>query len=117
MPAPRRPRRFSVALLGGLRLDGPLRLGDRLVRLSLIGGVDLDLTEAELTAPRLTIVKVSLIGGAEIRVPGDARVEVHGLAIGGRRIEPAVGATSGPEIVVHAWGIIGGVKILRGPRA
>lgn len=117
MPAAKELRRFSVALIGGLRAGGPLRLNDRLVRLSLIGGVDLDLTEAELTAPRLTIVKVALIGGAEIRVPDGARVEVHGLAIGGRRIEPAAGAATGPEIVVHAWGILGGVKIIRGPRA
>ncbi len=115
-------RRFSVALLGGLRAGGRLRLGDRLVRIAVIGGVNLDLSEAEFEAPRLTIVKVSLIGGMKLRVPAGARVEVHGIAIGGRTVESgapagagASGAADGPTIVVHAYGIIGGVRVRRGP--
>lgn len=112
----RSPRRWSVALIGGLRVGGPLRMGDRMIRVSAIGGVDLDLTDAEFTAPQLTIVKVALIGGLDLRVPAAARVTVHGLAIGGRRIDPAppgVEVGEGPEIVVHAWGILGGVKVRR----
>jgi hypothetical protein len=105
-------RRFSVALLGGMRAKGRVRVEDRVARVTLIGGLDLDLSEAEFTAPRLTIVKVSLIGGVELRVPADARVTVHGLSIGGRRVEPARG-DGGPEIVVHNWGIVGGTKIHR----
>jgi hypothetical protein len=110
------PRRTSVALIGGFRAAGRLRLGDRLVR---IGGIDLDLTEAEFEAPRLTIVKVALIGGMKLRVPAGARVEVHGFAIGGRTVEsgdgPGAGAApAGPTIVVHAYGVLGGVKVRRG---
>jgi hypothetical protein len=84
-------RRFGIALLGGFRAAGPLRIGDRLVRVSLIGGVDLDLTEAEFTAPRFTIVKVSLIGGVDVRLP----------------------ASGAAEIVVQSYGLLGGVKIHR----
>jgi hypothetical protein len=36
---PTRFRRSSVALLGGLRLQGKPRLGDRLVRIAVIGGL------------------------------------------------------------------------------
>ena len=52
-------RRFSVALLGGLRARGRVRVAGRVARVTLIGGLDLDLSEAEFTVPLLTIVKVS----------------------------------------------------------
>jgi hypothetical protein len=107
------PRRFSVALLGGLRSGGRLRLGDRLTRVTLIGGIDLDLTETTFTGDRLTVTKISLIGGVHVRVPPTARVEIHGLSIGGRRIEgaPAHGECPGPLIAIHAYGVLGGVKV------
>jgi len=56
---PKRLRRFSIALLGGLRLQGKPRLGDRLTRIAVIGGMDLDLAGAEFVGGKLTIVKVS----------------------------------------------------------
>jgi hypothetical protein len=118
---PSRPlRRTSVALIGGFRAGGRVTLGDRLVRVSAIGGMDLDLTEATFEAPRTTIVKVALIGGLKLRVPAAARVEVHGFAIGGRTVEdgaagrgPGEPGAEAPTIVVHAWGVIGGVKVRR----
>ena len=69
MPAedPKRLRRFSIALLGGLQLEGKPRLGDRLTRIALLGGMDLDLAGAEFVGGKLTIVKVSLIGGHKLR--------------------------------------------------
>jgi hypothetical protein len=118
---PSRPlRRTSVALIGGFRADGRVALGDRLVRVSAIGGMDLDLTDATFEAPRVTIVKVSLIGGLKLRVPTGARVEVHGFALGGRTVEsgpagrgPGDAVADAPTIVVHAWGVLGGVKVRR----
>ncbi len=106
-------RRISVALMGGLRASGRVRVEDRIVRVTTLGGVDLDLGEAEFTAPRVTIVKVSLIGGVDLTVPADARVEVHGLSIGGRDVEAATADAPGPEIVVHNYGLLGGVKVTR----
>jgi hypothetical protein len=106
--------RTGVALLGGYRASGRLRLRDRLTRVTLIGGVDLDLTDAEFERNRLTIVKVSVLGGVDLRVPADARVEVHGLSIGGRDLPAGPVASGGPEIVIHAYGLLGGVKVVRG---
>jgi hypothetical protein len=112
---PKRLRRFSVALLGGLRLEGRPRLGDRLVRIAVIGGMDLDLAGAEFVGGRLTIVKVSLIGGLSARVPADARITVHGFALGGRSVErgPGGDAPGGPEIAIWSFGILGGTKVRR----
>jgi hypothetical protein len=112
---PKRLRRFSVALLGGLRIQGRPRLGDRLVRIAVIGGMDLDLAGAEFVGGKLTIVKVSLIGGLSARVPADARITVHGFAIGGRSVERGPGSDpgSGPEISIWSFGILGGTKVRR----
>lgn len=112
---PKRLRRFSIALLGGLRLQGKPRLGDRLTRIAVIGGMDLDLAGAEFVGNRLTIVKVSLIGGLKVRVPADARVAVHGFAIGGRSVErgPGSESQSGPEVSIWSFGILGGTKVRR----
>jgi hypothetical protein len=112
---PKRLRRFSVALLGGLRIQGRPRLGDRLVRIAAIGGMDLDLAGAEFVGGRLTIVKVSLIGGLKARVPADARITLHGFSLGGRQVERGPGGDSpgGPEISIWCFGILGGTKIRR----
>ena len=103
--------RLGLALLGGYRASGRLRLGDRLARISLLGGVDLDLTEAEFTSNRFTLTKVSLLGGVDLRVPAGTRVELHGLSIGGRDLPHDPVDPHRPEIVIHSWGILGGVKV------
>ena len=112
---PKRLRRFSIALLGGLRIEGRPRLGDRLVRIAVIGGMDLDLGGAEFVGGRLTIVKVSLIGGLKLRVPADARITLHGFAIGGRSLErgPGDDSPTGPQISVWSFGLLGGTKVRR----
>jgi hypothetical protein len=107
------PRRTSVALMGGLRASGRVRVEDRIVRVTTLGGMDLDLGEAEFTAPRVTIVNASLIGGVELTVPADARVKVRSVSIGGRDVEPSPADAGGPEIVVHNYGLLGGVKVRR----
>jgi hypothetical protein len=113
--APTQVPRLGLALLGGYRASGRLRLSDRLTRVSLLGGVDLDLTDAEFTANHFTLVKVSLLGGVDLRVPAGARVEVHGFSIGGRDVVGGTGAPGAPEIVIHSWGILGGVKVRSAP--
>jgi hypothetical protein len=59
------PRSTTIALLGGLRLSGPLRLPRRLMHIALLGGMDLDFSSAEFAGPQVEIVKVSLLGGCD----------------------------------------------------
>jgi Cell wall-active antibiotics response 4TMS YvqF len=107
------PRSTTIALLGGIRLAGRLRLPRRLVRITLVGGMDLDLSQAELTGAQLDIVKVSLVGGVDLVVPADVRVEVRGFVlIGGKDIERRPEASPGAPIVrVRAFGLVGGVRV------
>jgi hypothetical protein len=51
------PRSTTIAPLGGIRLAGPLRLPRRRLHIALLGGMDLDLSQAEFPGAQLDIVK------------------------------------------------------------
>jgi Domain of unknown function (DUF1707)/Cell wall-active antibiotics response 4TMS YvqF len=116
--AGRGPRRSSwhISPLGGLSVSGPWRMERSVIVVSLIGGADLDLSQAQLAAPEVTLTKVSLLGGVSIRVPPGIRVDVSGFSlIGGTSVtgglEPGPGA---PAVHVRAFSLLGGTRIYRG---
>jgi len=86
---------------------------------SIVGGTWLDLSEAQLAAPEVTLTTVSLVGGTRIMVPPGIRVEASGFSlVGGTRVEggpePGPGA---PTVYIRAFSLVGGVRIQRsGPR-
>jgi hypothetical protein len=82
---------------------------------SLIGGADLDLSQAQLAAPEVTLTKVSLLGGVSIGVPPGIRVDASGFSlIGGTSVdagpEPGPGA---PTVRIRAFSLLGGTRIYR----
>ena len=107
------PRSTTIAPLGGRSLAGRLRPPRRLVHIALLGGMDLDLSQAEFTGAQLDIVKVSLLGGVKLVVPADVRVEVGGFVLlGGKDIERRPESSAGAPVVrVRAFGLIGGVRV------
>jgi hypothetical protein len=107
------PRSTTIVPLGGIRLAGRLRLPRRLVHIALLGGMDLDFSQAELDGTRLDIVKVSLLGGVQLVVPADVRVEVGGFVLlGGKDIERRPDSATATRIIrVRAFGLIGGVRV------
>jgi hypothetical protein len=64
---------WHLAILGGYDKRGPWQMPPRTIAISPIGGIDLDLTEASLPDEGATVVKVSLVGGAKLKVPADVR--------------------------------------------
>ncbi|HXZ78232.1 MAG TPA: DUF1707 domain-containing protein [Streptosporangiaceae bacterium] len=114
-PAPAGPS-WHVSPVGGLRVYGPWRMDRHVIVVSIVGGTRLDLSQAQLAAPEVTLTKVSLVGGVRIWVPAGIRVEVSGFSlIGGTRFygapEPGPGA---PTVHIRAFGLVGGVRIHRG---
>ena len=82
---------------------------------SLIGGADLDLSQAQLAAPEVILTKVSLLGGISIGVPPGIRVVASGFSlIGGTSVEagpePCPGA---PTVHIRAFSLLGGTRIYR----
>ncbi len=106
---------WHVTPVGGLNVFGPWRMGRHVIVLSLVGGARLDLSQAELAAPDVTLTKVSLVGGVRARIPRGIRVEASGLSlIGGTQVEGAPDPGPGaPTIHIRAFSVVGGIRIRR----
>jgi hypothetical protein len=88
---PGRPS-WHISPIGGLSVSGPWRMERSVIVVSLIGGADLDLSQAQLAAPQVTLTKVSLLGGVSIGVPPGIRVERQASAL-----SAAPASTPGPS--------------------
>jgi len=111
---PGRPS-WHISPIGGLRVSGPWRMERSVIVVTLIGGADLDLSQAQLAAPEVTLTKVSLLGGVSVAVPPGIRVDASGFSlIGGTSVdagpEPGPGA---PTVHVRAFSLLGGTRIYR----
>lgn len=109
------PPSWHVSPVGGLKIRGPWRMDRHVIVVSLVGGARLDLSQAQLAAPQVTLTKVSLVGGTKVTVPPGIRVEASGFSlIGGTRIdagpEPGPGA---PAVRIRAFALVGGIRIRR----
>jgi len=109
------PPSWHVSPIGGLRVYGPWRMDRHVITVSIVGRTRLDLSEAQLAAPEVTLTKVSLVGRTLITVPPGIRVEASGFnLVGGTRIqggpEPGPGA---PTVHIRAFSLVGGVRIYR----
>ena len=102
---------FSI--LGGTTRKGLWRPARNTQAVSVLGGIDLDYTEAEMP-PGVTELNVfCLLGGVEIKVPPGINVEVHALPILGgvdNKSEQS-GSSEDPVLRVRAITILGGVDI------
>ena len=105
--------RWHISPIGGIRHRGQWRVPRHTVAIGLLGGVDVDLGEAELAAPEVMITKVSVIGGVDVRVPPGIRVEVSNFAIlGGRNVDlGGPFAANAPVLRIRSFSIIGGVHV------
>jgi hypothetical protein len=106
-------RRWSMSLVGGLRRRGAWQLPKHLIHISVIGGASIDLGNAELSGGETTITLVSLIGGADLRVPKAVRSELSGFTlVGGRHVTGSqLALRDGPLVHLRAFSLIGGATI------
>ena len=110
----RRTRKNFFALMSGVIRKGKWLVPEKSRAVAIMGGVSLDLREATLTAPVTDIYIFAMMGGVEIIVPPDVRLESDGFAIMGgfedQLTEPASLDPNAPLIRVHGLAIMGGVE-------
>jgi Domain of unknown function (DUF1707)/Cell wall-active antibiotics response 4TMS YvqF len=113
-------RRWIVGIMGGGKHAGRWRIASRCTVINLMGGADLDLTNAVVEGPETEIRVFSLMGGSDIRVPDGVHVELSGFAfMGGNdlklkgRPESPPGA---PMVRVRAYSVMGGTDVKRSSR-
>lgn len=118
-PVPGRPgaRSWIVGIMGGGDHGGRWQIAARCTVVNLMGGADLDLTDAIVEGPETEIRVFSLMGGSDISVPDGVHVELGGFAfMGGNELlledrpAPPAGA---PVVRVRAYSVMGGTDVKR----
>ena len=111
----RKDRGWIVAIMGGAERKGRWRPARHTIVVTVMGGAELDLREAEL-ADGIHITAVTIMGGIGIAVPEGVSVEMGGFAFmgtnGGPRdkVPPLPDA---PTVSVRAFSLMGGVGVER----
>ncbi|MDX6681425.1 MAG: hypothetical protein QOG94_1464 [Solirubrobacteraceae bacterium] len=112
--APRKQRRWNVALLGSCDRRGRWRPAPHSIALSVMGGVKLDLRDATIDGDELVITAFAVMGGVDIVVPDGIDVDLSGFALmGGNDHRPgdAPVRPGTPLVRVRAWSLMGGVTV------
>jgi hypothetical protein len=111
----RKDRGWIVAIMGGAERKGRWRPARNTNVVTVMGGAELDLREAEL-ADGVTITAVTVMGGIGIAVPDGVSVETSGFAVLGANGSPrdeVPPLPNAPIIRVRAFSLMGGVGVER----
>jgi len=110
--------KFSVAIMSGARRMGRWVVPRNYVGVAVMGGIELDLREAQFSEPEVTIHAYTLMGGIEITVPEDVDVDVSGVAFMGGFDHNASGpgVPGAPRVRIIGFALMGGVDVRRKPR-
>lgn len=115
---------WAVGVLGGSERRGTWLCAPKTRAVGVLGGVDLDFTEARLESAETTVVAVAVLGGVDIAVPETWRLHVDDMALlGGVEVADDPGVTvrqrdvseDAPVLRIQAVGVLGGVEITRVP--
>jgi uncharacterized protein DUF1707/cell wall-active antibiotic response 4TMS protein YvqF len=116
VPAPRRrPSRWIVSVMGGADRRGRFRLAGQTNVVTIMGGANIDLRQAELEESEAALTVVSVMGGANVVVPEGVDVELTGFALmGGRAHRPGKEPLppGAPLVRVRAFSFMGGVSVV-----
>jgi hypothetical protein len=105
-------RRWLVAIMGGEETKGRWRPAPTTNVVAVMGGVEVDLREAEVDPNGFRLNATAVMGGIDIIVPEGLAVEVGGLAfMGGRDVRVAEADPDAPVVRIDAYALMGGIDI------
>ncbi|MEU4695989.1 DUF1707 SHOCT-like domain-containing protein [Nonomuraea dietziae] len=120
VPSPSRKRRWFVAIMGDTKRRGKWKVEQELGAVAVMGDVVLDLREAEVRTNVIDVTAVSVMGDVKIIVPDGVDVDLDGMAIMGDKKVDVMEAAPGmnvPVVRVHAYAVMGDVKVIGDSRA
>jgi hypothetical protein len=112
--APRKQRRWSVALMGGCERRGRWRPAPHSVAVSVMGGVKLDLRDATIEGDELVLTAFAVMGSVDVVVPDGVEVDLGGFALMGaneHRPGEAPVRPGTPVLRVRAFSLMGAVTV------
>lgn len=107
--------RNAVAVMSGVERRGNWVVPEKFTIVCVMGGAELDLTQASFAAAEVTIQITAIMGGAEIKVPDDITVHVSGFGFMGAFVDEAhvQGPPGCPVVRVTGFALMGGVAVQR----
>ncbi len=104
----------AVAIFSGVERKGPWIVPDNQVCVAVMGGIELDLTQAVLTAQETTFTVFALMGGVEITVPDGVAVRMDAIGFMGGTAGPTGAPPPGaPTIRITGLAVMGGIEVKR----
>lgn len=116
---------FSFSIMGGSVKKGRWHVAPTHTSITVMGGNDLDLRNATLSAHETVINAFAVMGGIDIIVPDDVRVIDNGVGVmGGFELRDDPSSTTShdhlpsdaPVVRVRGLALMGGVDIIRAAR-
>lgn len=113
----RRPvsHRAVVAVMSGTNRSGRWRPADKTTAFAFMGGVELDLREAEIDGEVIEIDAYAIMGGVEVIVPPGVAVDIDGFAFMGgieKRVDDAPRRAGVPLVRIRGFALMGGITAI-----
>jgi hypothetical protein len=102
-----------VGILSGAERKGRWRVGSRITAVAILGGVEIDLTEATFTSPELVIHCTAIMGGVSVKLPENVTLRGGGVVgiMGGSDIKAfEADDPNAPVVRVDGVAFCGGVE-------
>jgi hypothetical protein len=107
-----RTRRFGLAVMGGFSWRGRLRLPERSTIVAFMGGANIDLRNASIEAPEVTLRAWAIMGGVNVTIPPNIEADLSGFSLmGGRNDETRTPSHPAALIRIRAYSLMGGVNV------
>lgn len=108
----------AIGILSGATRKGNWVVAEQFSAVAIMGGIEIDLTEARFAAQTVTITAVAIMGGIEIVVPEDITVAVSGIGFMGAFEDNAqvIGPPGAPVVKINGLALMAGVEVRRPKR-
>jgi hypothetical protein len=108
----------SIAIMSGVERKGNWVVPPHHNVVSIMGGVDIDLTHARFVEAETTIQVFALMAGVEIKVPADVNVRVDGVGFMGAfedrtSTTPSTAGPGSPTVRITGFAMMAGVEVKR----
>lgn len=103
----------AIGIMSGATRAGIWVVPAQFSAVAIMGGVDIDLTNARFAERQVTITAVAVMGGIDIVVPDDVTVVVNGVGFMGAFEDNArtQGSSDGPVVKINGLALMGGVDV------
>ena len=106
LPARRTPRRWIVSVMGNADRGGRWRVAEHATAVTLMGNATIDLRQAELSGPELTITVFTAMGNTHVIVPPGVDVDLSAIAIMGNRFDKSRSDAKPGAPLVRVTGVV-----------